>query len=171
MGTYGLIESMANSSLFLPLVLIGTAFFIWILLPKRQRKYTGWSSNPATNRNAWARSAPETDSPIEEKLLTAMRQTTGLPEPVLQFELKFEGSVFTVPDMAYPDNQIAVFCDSKAFHAEIGQLIDDARKRNILSMHGWIVLVYWGPDIHRDPLTCARNIREAYDLSRARLAS
>ena len=54
---------------------------------------------------------------------------------------------------------------------EIGQLIDDARKRNILSMHGWIVLVYWGPDIHRDPLTCARNIREAYDLSRARLAS
>ena len=138
--------------------------FLWLAKPRRRKKYTGWEANPATNRNPWAKSVPETDSPIEEKLLVAMRRTSGLPEPVLQHELRHDGRVLTIPDMAYPDRRIAVFCDSKAFHAEIGQLIDDARKRNILSLNGWVVLVFWGPEIYRDAYACARTILEAYDL-------
>lgn len=131
---------------------------------RRKTQWDGWHDNPTSNRNAWAKSAPETDSPIEEKLLAAMRALRELPEPVLQYEIRSEGRRLTVPDFAYPDQRILIFVDSKKFHAEIGQLIDDAHKRNALAMHGYIVLVYWGPEIYRDAAGCARNILEAYRL-------
>lgn len=159
-----------NPALWVIFGLVALAIAVrWFFDKRRNRKpdtkYTGWQDNPKSNRNTWARGVPETDSPIEERLLEAMRALDGLPEPQLQFEIHRNGRRFTIPDMAYPEQKIAIFCDSKKFHAEIGQLIDDAHKRNYLSMNGWVVLVYWGPEINRDAQACAMSIRDAYRLN------
>ena len=81
--------------------------------------------------------------------------------PVAQYEIRDREKLVTVPDFAYPDERIAVFCDGFAFHGDAKTLELDARKRNWLqSREGgqWIVLTYWGRTITRDPHACAREI-------------
>lgn len=150
------------------LALLG-AVMIWLRSRRRRRtqrpstsRWNGWQEHPESKRNAWAESIPETDSPIEEMLLQAIRQIPDLPEPQLQLEIREGERLLTTADMAYPDQKIAIYVDSRQFHANIGQLIEDARKRNRLSIFGWTVLVYWGPQIHRYANGCAKEIREAY---------
>jgi len=103
-------------------------------------------------------------SPIEAELLSAIRRIEGYVEPVAQYEVHHEdtGQLITVPDFAYPDAKIAVFCDGYQYHGDIETLELDARKRNYLQSRGWVVLVFWGRTINRDSDACARQIHELY---------
>jgi very-short-patch-repair endonuclease len=103
-----------------------------------------------------------TQSPIEATLLTALQAMSGLPAPVIQQEVRDGDRVVTVPDFAYPDARLAVFCDGFAFHGNRDTLELDARKRNWLQGNGWVVLTYWGRTIQRFPEACAREIAEVY---------
>ncbi len=97
-------------------------------------------------------------SPIEDLLLEALRRQLSNPEPVAQYEIHRDGHLFTVPDFAYPEEQIAIFCDGFAYHGNPNTLELDSRKRNWLQGEGWIVLTYWGRAIRRNPDLCAREI-------------
>ena len=103
-------------------------------------------------------------SPIEAALLSAIRRIDGYTDPVAQFEVHHEdtGQLITVPDFAYPDARIAVFCDGFQYHGDPETLELDARKRNYLQSKGWAVLVFWGRTINRDPDACARQVHEIY---------
>jgi hypothetical protein len=104
-------------------------------------------------------------SPIEARLLEALRALPDVPAPVPQYEIRDGDRLVTVPDFAYPDVRIAVFCDGFAFHGNPDTLELDAKKRNWLqSKDGgeWIVLTYWGRTILKHADDCAREIAEVY---------
>lgn len=105
---------------------------------------------------------PGPQSPIEATLLEALRSVPGIPIPLMQYEVKDGDRIVTVPDFAYPDARIAVFCDGFAFHGNQDTLELDARKRNWLQRNGWLVLTYWGRSILKAPHACAREIADVY---------
>jgi ATP-dependent helicase YprA (DUF1998 family)/RNA polymerase subunit RPABC4/transcription elongation factor Spt4 len=100
---------------------------------------------------------------IEEPLLASIRALEDLPEPSRDLEIRTEdGVLVTVPDFAWSDVKVAVYCDGYAFHGDAATLELDAKKRNFLQLNGWVVLVFWGRTILKDPLKCAEEIRQVY---------
>jgi len=97
---------------------------------------------------------------IEEPLRAALDRL-GITDGERDFEvLDEEGRLVTVPDFAWPDLKIAVYCDSYAYHGKPDTLELDARKRNYLQSRGWVVFTFWGRTILRDPEGCARQVAE-----------
>lgn len=108
---------------------------------------------------------PTSNTAIEQTLLRTIREGGRLPEPVPQFEvLDKDGQRLTIPDFAYPDYQIAIYCDGFAYHGNRETLESDARKRNLLQAMGWIVLTFWGRQILRDPQACETQIWQCYNF-------
>lgn len=103
-------------------------------------------------------------SPIESRLLEALRRIPDLPPPVAQLPLPDAERPRTIPDFAFPDAKIVIFCDGFAFHGNRETLELDADKRNWLQSKeggGWMVLTYWGRTINRDADGCAQEIAKA----------
>jgi len=100
---------------------------------------------------------------IEEPLRAALESMPGLPPGERDYEVRDDqGRLITVPDFAWPDVKLAVYCDGFAFHGNADTLELDARKRNFLQSHGWVVLTYWGRTILKDAAACARQVVQAY---------
>lgn len=99
---------------------------------------------------------------IEEPLLAALRRIEGLPEPNREYEFRDGECLVTVPDFAWEDRKVAVYCDGFAVHGNLDVLDLDARKRNLLQSRGWVVLTYWGRTILKHPDACARQIASIY---------
>lgn len=112
---------------------------------------------------------PSVASPIEQALLAAIRLDGRLPDPEGQVEVRTEeGVLLTVPDFAYPDMKIAIFCDGFAYHGNIDTLSSDAQKRNRLQSMGWLVLTFWGRQILQNPARCVDEVFVAYQHRRQR---
>jgi hypothetical protein len=99
---------------------------------------------------------------IEEPLARALAGISGLPTPEREFEIREQDRVLTVPDFAWPDAKLAVYCDGFAVHGNPGSLALDAAKRNRLQSRGWVVLTYWGRTILKDPEACASQVAQVY---------
>jgi len=82
-----------------------------------------------------------------------------------------DGTLVTVPDFAWPDVGLAVYCDGYQYHAERDVLELDAAKRNYLQREGWAVLQYWGRVILSKPDRCAGEIAETWRRRRNRSGS
>ncbi len=107
---------------------------------------------------------------IEEPLRVALERA-GLPEAKRDFEIRdHDGRLVTVPDFAWPEIKLAVYCDGFAVHANQETLELDARKRNFLQSNGWVVLTYWGRTILRDPDGCAKQIVQIWRQRRNGIA-
>ena len=103
---------------------------------------------------------------IEEYLNKALEEFKDLPTGLRDFEIKDEqGHLVTVPDFAWPEEKIAVYCDGFGTHGNIETLIKDAEKRNYLQCRGWTVLTFWGKMILKNPMKCAFQV---YDIYRQR---
>jgi ATP-dependent helicase YprA (DUF1998 family)/G:T-mismatch repair DNA endonuclease (very short patch repair protein) len=129
----------------------------------------GVAGQGMASSSAWAVANVESESvptsPIEQALSTAIAADGALPAPVPQFEVQnADGSLLTIPDFAFPELRIAIFCDGFAFHGNAQTLSEDARKRNRLQSMGWLVLTFWGRQILRDPARCVEEIRAALGL-------
>jgi len=104
-----------------------------------------------------------TKGEIEEPLRVALASVADLPPGERDYEVRDDhGRLVTVPDFAWPDVKLTVYCDGFAFHGNRDTLELDARKRNFLQTHGWVVLTYWGRTILKDPPACARQVGEVY---------
>lgn len=131
-------------------------------------------TNALTARVAELRPAPPgvpregPQSHIEAVLLDALRAVPGLPPPVPQYAVKDGDRIVTVPDFAYPDQRIAIFCDGFAYHGNPETLELDAQKRNWLQRNGWLVLTYWGRSILKKPNACAQEVADVYRQRTAR---
>lgn len=111
------------------------------------------------------RAHPTSDTAIEKALLQAIRDSGRLPEPVSQFEVfDQDGKCITIPDFAYPDRRIAIYCDGFAYHGDRDILESDAHKRNLLQAKGWVVLTFWGRQILRDPGACEAQIWQCHQV-------
>jgi ATP-dependent helicase YprA (DUF1998 family)/very-short-patch-repair endonuclease len=109
-------------------------------------------------------------TPIERALELAMRVDGRLPVASPQFEIRdVDGSLLTVPDFAFPEYKIAVFCDGFAYHGDAETLVQDARKRNRLQSTGWLALTFWGRQLVRDPAGCVEEIRRALEHRRRKM--
>jgi len=122
-------------------------------LDARRSEFDQASRTPGT-------AGPQT--PIEERLYEALREIADLPPPTSQHEIWIGNDLLTVPDFAYPDAKIAIFCDGYAFHGDPNTLELDAKKRNHLQQLGWVVLAFWGRTIRRDAAECAREVADVY---------
>ena len=93
----------------------------------------------------------------------ALQQEAELPPGTRDYEIRDnQGRLITVPDFAWPDLKLAVYCDGFAVHGNRDTLELDSRKRNFLVSHGWMVLSYWGRTILKDPGACARQVAQVY---------
>jgi hypothetical protein len=99
---------------------------------------------------------------IEEPLGEALSRIADLPAANRELEIKDGDRVITVPDFAWEDVKLAVYCDGFAVHGNVGALTLDAAKRNTLQSRGWVVLTYWGRTILKDAAACARQIGDVY---------
>jgi len=100
---------------------------------------------------------------IEEPLRRALERIEGLPPGLRDFEIKDDRDrLVTVPDFAWPDAKLAVYCDGFAIHGNREILELDAQKRNFIQGRGWTVLIYWGRVILKNPDTCAKQVEEIY---------
>ncbi len=100
---------------------------------------------------------------IEEPLRAALEAISDLPAAERDHEVRDEENrLVTVPDFAWPDVRLAVYCDGFAFHGNQDTLELDARKRNFLQTRGWMVLTYWGRTILKDPGACAQQVAAVY---------
>lgn len=100
-------------------------------------------------------------SPIEVKLLEAMRRIPELGHVLLQEPVTdpLSNTVITIPDFIFREEKISIFCDGYAYHGNKDTLELDARKRNRLQELGWVVFTYWGRLLYRDPQYCAVQIK------------
>jgi hypothetical protein len=98
---------------------------------------------------------------IEEVLLEALHRHDTLPSPERDHEIYSDsGALVTVPDFAWPEVRLAVFCDGYQYHGDRETLELDASKRNFLQARGWAVLTYWGRQILNHPERCAEQVVE-----------
>jgi ATP-dependent helicase YprA (DUF1998 family) len=112
-------------------------------------------------------SDPSSGTVIEKRLHEAIVAGQRLPEPIPQYQIVGEpGSILTIPDFAYPDKKIAIYCDGFAYHGNVDTLGKDARKRNELQGKGWAVLTFWGQQILRNPGACEAQIWQCYQFRR-----
>jgi len=108
---------------------------------------------------------PTSGTVIEQELLHAIQKAGRLPEPIAQFEIRGEsGELLTIPDFAYPDRKIAIYCDGFAYHGDKEALESDSRKRNTLQGQGWAVLTFWGRQILRNPSACETQVWRCFQF-------
>jgi ATP-dependent helicase YprA (DUF1998 family)/very-short-patch-repair endonuclease len=131
------------------------------------------SGEPGDGRNAsvaWLEANAPTsisdqyaNTPIEVALLQAIRVGGRLPEPVAQYEIREDSGVrLTVPDFAYPEKKIAIYCDGFAYHGNRDALEGDARRRNQIQSQGWRVLAFWGRQILQYPEACETQVWQCH---------
>ena len=106
-----------------------------------------------------------TRSPIEKALLRACI-AAGLPKAEAQRRFTETGDdgtgdERTVPDLAWPVQRVAVYCDGWEHHAAPEQRAKDAERRAWLGQQGWTVLAFWGRQIVNDPSACVEQIAAA----------
>jgi hypothetical protein len=99
---------------------------------------------------------------IEEPLKAALERIQNLPPGKRDLEIREGDRLVTVPDFAWEDVKLAVYCDGFVVHGNRETLELDASKRNWLQLRGWVVLTYWGRTVLKDPDACARQIAEVY---------
>ncbi len=101
-----------------------------------------------------------------EEILRAALERLGIGDFQRDLAVCEEGRLLTVPDFAWPDLKVAVFCDGYAYHGDPETLILDARRRNRLQLSGWLVLTFWGRTIRKDAEGCARVVQQALQARR-----
>ena len=95
------------------------------------------------------------ESPIESKLLRNLYPhltTDRAQELCAQHKVdRYPDMPLTIPDFAFPDMQIAIYCDGFAWRAGNWEKFRrDRFQSRELQLRGWIVLRFAGSEIYRD---------------------
>lgn len=157
----GLVEAAYDVALRRDLVSEGSIRELLARLGARGRNGVG-ALRAAVDDRARLRAIPE--SVMESKLLRILR-ASGLPDPVPQYEIWYEGSFTARVDFAYPDARIAIEYDSDSYHVGGDPLVRDTARRRALGRAHWRVVGVTYADIKEGCTDVIRTIRSL--LSRA----
>jgi putative AbiEi antitoxin of type IV toxin-antitoxin system/uncharacterized protein DUF559 len=94
----------------------------------------------------------------------------GLPHPVLQHEIRDNGRLVAIVDLAYPDVKVAVEVDGYRWHSGRARFDRDLARRNALTALGWRVIHATATDL-KDPSVLIDRISRALDVTRKERAS
>jgi very-short-patch-repair endonuclease len=92
---------------------------------------------------ARSQTADVPQSVFETRLLRVLK-AAGLPEPVLQHEIRDRDRLVAVVDFAYPDARLAIEAEGYRWHSGRTRFERDLARRNALTALGWRVIhVSW----------------------------
>lgn len=106
---------------------------------------------------ALARERVESPKETETRLLLV---EAGLPEPVVQHEVRDGGRLVVRIDLAYPELKIAIEYEGDGHRTDPAQWRRDIQRQRELEARGWIVIRLTQEDL-RDPRHLLRSIRSA----------
>ena len=101
---------------------------------------------------------------IEKPLIAALYPKLG---PIEQKEIEAQHLIdyydmpVTLPDFAFPDAKIAIYCDGYEFHSERNPFQKDRQQSRDLQLQGWCVLRFAGREILNEPVAVVRTIEQA----------
>ncbi|MCC6395241.1 MAG: AAA family ATPase [Bryobacterales bacterium] len=101
------------------------------------------------------------ESPIEEVLFRELQRRQGeLPEFVCQHRIYNDaGRIVSRADFAFVTEQLAIYCDGRAYHLNEMQWQRDLNQRRSLALLGWKHLAFTGAEILADNgTTCVNEI-------------
>ena len=105
------------------------------------------------------------ESPIERELLQNLypHLTTDRAQELRAQHLidYYDDMQLTVPDFAFPDIQIAIYCDGFASHGDREKFKKDRLQSRELQLRGWIVLRFAGSEINRDGEMVVDTVQQA----------
>ena len=78
------------------------------------------------------------DSAPETKLRLAL-ECAGLPEPQLNLPTELGAGVVRQPDLAYPQQRVAVEYDGEG-HSDVGQILRDISREEDFTRAGWLLV-------------------------------
>jgi hypothetical protein len=100
------------------------------------------------------------DSPQETRCRLGI-VAAGLPEPVVQFEVRVAGELVAVIDLAYPDLLIAIEYEGEHHLTDPAQWAKDIRRQELLESLGWIVIRVTRADLRNDAAELMARVRRA----------
>ena len=104
------------------------------------------------------------ESPIETHLLRALYPELGpdaQKEIQAQYIIDYYDMPVTLPDFAFPDAKIAIYCDGYEFHSEREAFQKDRHQSRELQLQGWCVLRFAGREILNETDAVVRTIEQA----------
>jgi very-short-patch-repair endonuclease len=134
-------------------------------LPQRGRRGVRLINDMLAERLGLGRFA---DSDFETMAARLVR-SVGLPEPVLQHEVR-DGEFVAFLDLAWPDIRWSVECDSLAHHSGKGPHEWDRARRRKLKRLGWDTIEITYDDVTTRRQATGRELRELYELRRSAVA-
>lgn len=103
-----------------------------------------------------------------EDLAVELVLDLGLPMPVLQHPVEIAGTTVYL-DMAWPELELLIECDSLAYHRDVHAFRWDRRRQNALVLLGWTVLRLSFDDVVRRRAATGSTILAAYERQVAAL--
>jgi very-short-patch-repair endonuclease len=98
-------------------------------------------------------------SVFETRLLRVLKDA-GLPEPVVQHEIRDRGRLVGVVDLAFPEIRLAIEAEGYRWHAGRLRFERDLARRNSLTALGWRVIhVTWADLTDRGEATIQAMVR------------
>ena len=104
------------------------------------------------------------ESEIERHLLRALYPNLGPSEQKeieAQHLIAYPDMPVTLPDFAFPDAKIAIYCDGYEFHWERAPFQKDRQQSRELQLRGWCVLRFAGREILYETDVVVRTIERA----------
>ena len=104
------------------------------------------------------------ESPIETHLLRALYPELGpdaQKEIQAQYIIDYYDMPVTLPDFAFPDAKIAIYCDGYEHHSERDPFQKDRQQSRDLQLQGWCVLRFAGREILNETDAVVRTIERA----------
>lgn len=120
----------------------------------------------AVLRNILDERAPQEkllQSVLERRVLRLIRRA-GLPEPVLQYKVRYRGRLIAIVDFAYPDTKLAIEADGEPWHSGHFREGRDRTRANRLTAMGWRLIRVTSEDLKRRPESIGEAIRRALTL-------
>ena len=101
---------------------------------------------------------------IEKPLIAALYPKLGPSEQKeieAQHLIDYYDMPVTLPDFAFPDAKIAIYCDGYEFHSERNPFQKDRQQSRDLQLQGWCVLRFAGGEILNETDAVVRTIEQA----------
>ena len=99
------------------------------------------------------------DSAPETKLRLAL-EYRGLPEPQLNVPVELGAGVVRQPDLAYPEQRVAVEYDGES-HSEAAQIVRDIAREEDFARAGWLMVRISKRHLENDARAAVAKVRSA----------